>query len=615
MGDSAIVRRLQAVGDLDEDSHCFPNRERAMTEPLGQCLPLDQLHHQIGDVGPSLEFEQSRDVGVVQGRQHLRLGLELSQPLLAGVPIEADVAVAEPERGHVHRFRQHLDRHFATQLGVAGLVDLTHPSRTEGGDDRVLVQLLTWLERHWLTLILAPPPLESSQSSSSIPLTDACGAPAGGAIRSVTPFEITRGPFAMVALLVCSLCAVREADAEELQIGIIDFYGLGRVSVDEVRNALTFKEGDTLSVADGARSALVTESENRLAGVPGVARAHTDIVCCDEGRAIVYVGIEEPGSSTIRFRTAPRGTARLAADVVQAGDEFSTAMRLAVLRGDDAEDHSHGHAFVHDPAARAIQERFVVYAQRDRIALRRVLRSSSDAAQRALAAQVLGYASDKAGGRRRPGPRDERPIRRRSQQRDARVVGVRGRGAEREPIRPPHSVSTIHRTAEIAGVVRPEQGVFSAHGAFDGPGSPLLERLHRRTLTPLVEMARWKSEGHALPAFIILARIAGYSDVAALDLWRRGDREVVIGAAIDGQSADRDRRHEDQNAALIAACAGLPSPQRFQILENSGDRQCSDPSMHRVAVATRMDDVDAFQAEGLEGGVSRSRLRRCWRRC
>ena len=145
VGDPAIVRRLQAVGDLDEDSHCFPNRERALTEPLGQGLPLDQLHHQIGDVGPSLEFEQSRDVGVVQGRQHLRLGLELSQPLLAGVPIEADVAVAEPERGHVHPFRQHLDRHFATQLGVAGLVDLTHPSRTEGGDDRVLVQLLTWL--------------------------------------------------------------------------------------------------------------------------------------------------------------------------------------------------------------------------------------------------------------------------------------------------------------------------------------------------------------------------------------------------------------------------------------------------------------------------------------
>ena len=64
-------------------------------------------------------------------------------------------------------------------------------------------------------------------------------------------------------------------------------------------------------------------------------------------------------------------------------------------RGDAAEDHSQGHAFAHDPATRAIQERFVVYAKRDLPQLRRVLRSSSDASQRALAAQVLGHAADK----------------------------------------------------------------------------------------------------------------------------------------------------------------------------------------------------------------------------
>jgi hypothetical protein len=45
-------------------------------------------------------------------------------------------------------------------------------------------------------------------------------------------------------------------------------------------------------------------------------------------------------------------------------------------------------------------------------------------------------------------------------------------------------------------------------------------------------MARWKSAGHALPAFVILGRIAGYSDDAVHDLWARGDREVIIEAAI-----------------------------------------------------------------------------------
>ncbi len=132
-----------------------------------------------------------------------------------------------------------------------------------------------------------------------------------------------------------------------------------------------------------------------MARLPGIARARINPVCCDQGRVIVFVGVEERGTATMRLRAAPVGTGRLAADIIQSGEEFSKAIKLAVERGDAAEDRSQGHAFTHDPATRAIQERFVVYAKRDLVQLRLVLRSSSDAAQRALAAQVLGYAIDK----------------------------------------------------------------------------------------------------------------------------------------------------------------------------------------------------------------------------
>jgi hypothetical protein len=86
---------------------------------------------------------------------------------------------------------------------------------------------------------------------------------------------------------------------------------------------------------------------------------------------------------------------RGSADIVESGKEFSTAVMRAVERGDAAEDHSQGHAFTHDPATRTIQERFVAYAKRDLDQLRLVLRNSGEAAHRALAALVLGYASDK----------------------------------------------------------------------------------------------------------------------------------------------------------------------------------------------------------------------------
>ena len=127
-----------------------------------------------------------------------------------------------------------------------------------------------------------------------------------------------------------------------------------------------------------------------MAAVPGVLSAHINRVCCDGGKAILYVGIEEQGNRALQFRSAPHGRIRLSDDIVQAGHALDEAGRQAILRGDSGEDHSEGHALMHDPAARAIQQRFIAHAARDLSRLRDVLRHSSDTEHRALAAQVLG---------------------------------------------------------------------------------------------------------------------------------------------------------------------------------------------------------------------------------
>ncbi len=182
---------------------------------------------------------------------------------------------------------------------------------------------------------------------------------------------------------------------ERIQIAIIDFYGLNRLSASDLRRALPFKEGDTLLVTGDDRPAALAAAEQDVAKVPGVVHAHAALVCCDEGRAIVFVGIEEPGAPITHFRTRPTGKARLPPDVIRAGQEFSDALTAAVLHGRAAEDDSQGHALFEDPATRAVQMRFVAYAARDVAQLRRVLRESADDAQRALAAQVLAYVFDK----------------------------------------------------------------------------------------------------------------------------------------------------------------------------------------------------------------------------
>ena len=60
----------------------------------------------------------------------------------------------------------------------------------------------------------------------------------------------------------------------------------------------------------------------------------------------------------------------------------------------------------------------------------------------------------------------------------------------------------------------------------------VLSEVRRSALTSLAEMARWKSTCHAQSSFMILARIVGYSDEAALGLWDHGNRDEVIKAAL-----------------------------------------------------------------------------------
>jgi len=327
------------------------------------------------------------------------------------------------------------------------------------------------------------------------------------------------------------LLAAPEVGSQSLRIGIIDFYGLRQVSETQARSALAVKEGDTVLMAGDARPAFLVESEHRLSLLPGVLRAHLNLVCCDGGSGIIYVGIEEKEASILHFREGPQGRVRLPAGVVQAGSEFSRALMAAVERGDAAEDHSKGHALMHDPTARAIQERFIEHA-RDLTQLRDVLRHSSDAEHRALAAQILGYAANK---------------------RDVFEDLVYGLSDPSEFVRnnAMRALVVIVRAASVSPCQTLRIPVEPFIGLINSPvwsdrnkaalalmelsesrDPELLSKLRSRAIVPLVEMARWKSEGHAMPALMILGRIGDQSDEGVQAAWRRGEREAVINAAL-----------------------------------------------------------------------------------
>jgi hypothetical protein len=327
-----------------------------------------------------------------------------------------------------------------------------------------------------------------------------------------------------IALL--SFLAAVQPPAEMPAIGVIEVYGARRLTEQQVLGALQLKVSDPFPDARAGR-----EARRRVEAIPGVAQARVNGVCCDRGKTIIFVGIQEVGQPALQFRVEPRGSMRLPDDIVKAGAAFEEAVARAVLSGHAEEDQSQGHSLSNDPATRAIQEQFIAFAARDLPRLRAVLREASDASQRALAAQVIAYTADK-----------------RAVIRDL-VDGMRdlSDGVRNNAVRALALIAMLGLKNLALGLVVPatpfvdllnsiewtdrNKSSLALEALTEGRDPALMAELRARALPSLIEMARWKSEGHAASAFLVLGRLAGLQDDAVTAAFARGDRESVIEAA------------------------------------------------------------------------------------
>ena len=197
-----------------------------------------------------------------------------------------------------------------------------------------------------------------------------------------------------VTLLVFALlsCAVQGQGTPT--IGIIDFYGLRTITESQVRALLPFKEGNS-----GSPEFFTPSLESKIAEALGIHSVKIAGVCCSEpGVGIVYVGVEEMPTLSVDYHAPPIGDAVLPREILETVDEIDTVLSAMLQSGDAVnmrEDQSEGHALSIIPEIRALQERYLDYAEQYRERLLEVLHNSADAEQRAIAANVLGYASDK----------------------------------------------------------------------------------------------------------------------------------------------------------------------------------------------------------------------------
>ena len=312
-------------------------------------------------------------------------------------------------------------------------------------------------------------------------------------------------------------------------IGTLDFYGLRKIPLATVEKALGVRQGDLLPLSKG-------DVEQRLDQIPGVVESHLEAVCCQGGKVTLYVGIEERGSPHFELHDIPDGDAMLPEEVDQTYRRFLDASDNASRQGLTREDLTKGYARSEDQFVRAIQDMFPSLVKQYLPMIRAVLRNSEDEAQRATAAYVIGYAPDPQSvvNDLQYALRDADPGVRVNAARSLMAFAVGG--VKVEPtwfIEMLNSLSWADRTRALAVLNVLTDARYTGLGADKAAGfAATLEQIRMRALPALVEMARWKTLEHALPAYILLARVAGIPEQQADAAWSRGDRETVIAQAL-----------------------------------------------------------------------------------
>ena len=295
--------------------------------------------------------------------------------------------------------------------------------------------------------------------------------------------------------------------------------------VARVRSILSDLQGKPVSAEIRGR-------EDAIEALPGVAEASIEAVCCDGGRTTLYVSLRGDGAPTPNFKAEPSGTIRLPPSIVSLGERFERALEDAVSSGAAGEDHSAGHAMMEDPAARRVQEEFIVVAGAQDSLLREVIVSSSDPNHRALAAQMLAYAPDKRAivGDLLAAAHDGNPIVRNVAVRSLWILA--GHAAEHPdagvviPAEP-----FIDLLESVAWTDRNKSSLVLMQ-LTAGRDSALLDTLRARAFGPLLDMARWSNPGHAFPGVILLGRMAGIGEEAIVAALTDGRKESIIDAAL-----------------------------------------------------------------------------------
>lgn len=313
--------------------------------------------------------------------------------------------------------------------------------------------------------------------------------------------------------------------AQTPTIGLVEIYGTRKIPSVEIRKIVGATPGARLPASKGA-------VEDKLMAVPEVEAASLEAACCESGKVILYVGIREAGAPPLNIREYPTETPDLPEAVQSAYSNFLERVRDAGKSGEGSEDLSQGHSLLANAQAREAQLAFIPLAAEYAEQLRDILRRSADNDHRAVAAYVLGYHPDKKAvlDDLAFALSDPDPTARGNAVRAIAAIAVYAdkNPSTGIPVNPGWFVDLLNSAVWTDR----NNAAVALVNLTESRKPEILDQLRDRSLPALTEMARWRHPAHALPAFILLGRIAGVKESDLQEAWGKGERERIIGRAV-----------------------------------------------------------------------------------
>ena len=310
-------------------------------------------------------------------------------------------------------------------------------------------------------------------------------------------------------------------------IGEVEFFGTGSDNLQLLRARLPVHEGDPITV-DTVESR-ITQLKASLTDLLHHPPSNVAVVCCDQaGKWMFYLGLDQEKFPAPRLNPPPRGPIRLPTDQLELYAAEEKALQQAILHGDSGEDDQNGYALMNNPDGRRLQLEFRQYAVLHGLLIRRVSTESSSPTDRRAAAQLLGYclqspvqlaALDHA-------TRDADQIVRNNAVRALSVLAGSSPSVARSI--PPASFIAMLNSGDWTDRNKASLLLVSLTETRERQA---LDQMRREAFTSLVEMARWRSRGHAFASLVLLGRIAGFDEARLNKLLSAGQIEQIIRAA------------------------------------------------------------------------------------